>query len=118
MTDTTTYKEQLEAEKTSLTEKLQEIARPNPLNTNEWEAIQTEAETEPDPNDQAQHLDEYQENRAVVNVLNQRYQAIIQALERIEKGTYGKCVVCNEDIDEARLNADPAAATCTVHISQ
>lgn len=34
------------------------------------------------------------------------------ALERIEKGTYGKCVVCGQPIPEKRLEALPWAARC------
>jgi DnaK suppressor protein len=37
----------------------------------------------------------------------------IQAsLERIEKGTYGMCVVCRGPIDEERLRAVPEADRC------
>jgi DnaK suppressor protein len=35
-----------------------------------------------------------------------------EALESIEKGTYGYCENCNQEIDEARLKAYPAAKTC------
>ena len=34
------------------------------------------------------------------------------ALKRIEKGTYGKCAVCGEDIALKRLQALPFAVTC------
>jgi DnaK suppressor protein len=34
------------------------------------------------------------------------------ALERIEKGTYGKCIVCGQPIPEKRLEALPWAARC------
>lgn len=34
------------------------------------------------------------------------------ALQRIEQGTYGKCVVCGEPIPEKRLEAIPWAARC------
>jgi DnaK suppressor protein len=37
---------------------------------------------------------------------------IISALGRLEKGTYGDCVVCGEEIPERRLDHDPAAPTC------
>lgn len=35
-----------------------------------------------------------------------------QALERLDNGTYGKCVVCGEPIPEKRLEAIPWAARC------
>ena len=41
----------------------------------------------------------------------------LDALERIEKGTYGICEVGNEEIEEDRLNANPAARTCKAHLN-
>jgi DnaK suppressor protein len=35
-----------------------------------------------------------------------------QALERIEQGTYGLCIVCGQPIPEKRLEALPWAARC------
>lgn len=37
---------------------------------------------------------------------------IASALERIEKGEYGYCVRCDEEIAQGRLEIDPAAPTC------
>ena len=39
-------------------------------------------------------------------------QAIEEALERIQKGTYGVCRDCGEPIAEARLRAIPWARVC------
>ncbi len=38
--------------------------------------------------------------------------AVEEALERIEKGTYGICRDCGEPIADARLNAIPWARVC------
>jgi RNA polymerase-binding protein DksA len=35
-----------------------------------------------------------------------------QAIERIDRGTYGTCVTCGQRIGTARLTALPAATTC------
>ena len=37
---------------------------------------------------------------------------IDEALERVKKGTYGKCLQCNGDIPKARLEAVPTATSC------
>ena len=37
------------------------------------------------------------------------------AQERLEAGSYGRCVVCDEPIPEARLEFRPWAATCVRH---
>lgn len=39
-------------------------------------------------------------------------QKVNEALERIEEGTYGKCVSCGEDIPLERLEALPYASLC------
>ena len=38
--------------------------------------------------------------------------AVDEALERIDSGSYGRCVVCGSQIAEERLEALPAAAVC------
>jgi DnaK suppressor protein len=42
----------------------------------------------------------------------QEYVRIIQALQAIEKGTYGLCVDCGEQISEKRLKYYPNASRC------
>lgn len=37
---------------------------------------------------------------------------VTEALERIEQGTYGRCVDCGRQIPDARLQAVPYAACC------
>jgi DnaK suppressor protein len=43
---------------------------------------------------------------------------IAHALERMETGEYGDCIVCGEPIAKARLDLDPAAATCVACASR
>ncbi len=43
---------------------------------------------------------------------NERIRMIEEALERIEDGTYGKCVSCDGDINLERLKAIPYARLC------
>ena len=44
-----------------------------------------------------------------------RFQAIERALDRIEKGEYGKCVTCHEEIAYERLAAIPWTEYCVKH---
>ena len=37
---------------------------------------------------------------------------IRKALQRLDNGSYGRCVECGEDIPEGRLKAIPYAARC------
>ena len=41
-----------------------------------------------------------------------RLQMINRALDRIKQGTYGRCLVCKEEIPEERLEAIPYAFMC------
>ncbi len=45
------------------------------------------------------------------NALHEAEQ-IQAALQRIEDGSYGECMVCGEDINPARLDALPYAVNC------
>ena len=117
MTDTHKFKISLETEKAKLEGELETIGKPSIENPTEWVAIQKSTDQEADPNDRADHLDEYQENRAIVDVLNAQYKEVLAALARIENNTYGVCEVGGEEIEEARLEADPSAKTCIAHIN-
>ena len=52
---------------------------------------------------------------SVTEDLEDRLMLIQSALQKIENGTYGKCAVGGEEIEEARLRAEPAAQTCIKH---
>jgi RNA polymerase-binding transcription factor DksA len=117
MTDTTAYKTKLEDEKRVLETEMDSVGRRNPANSGDWEAAATDVEKEPDVLDQATALDEYQENAAVLSDLEARYNQVLAALARIEDGSYGICEVGGEEIEAARLDADPAAATCKAHMN-
>ena len=49
---------------------------------------------------------------ALVEVARQQRQQVLAALQRIDEGTYGLCVVCGTALPEGRLEAKPEAARC------
>lgn len=110
------FKQRLEEEKTLLIEQLQTVGRVNPSNPGDWEPIPSETSKESDPNDQADYIENYEENTAILKDLEIRYNNVLGALDRIEKGTYGACAVSGEEIEEDRVEADPAAKTCKAHL--
>jgi len=116
MIDATTFKTRLAEEKEKLEGELLTIGRRNPSNPNDWEALPPEGDREADPNAAADLIEGYEDNTAILKDLEIRYNDVLAALSRIEEGTYGMCEIGNEEIQEARLNADPAARTCTVHM--
>lgn len=115
MNDTNTYKARLEEEKARLETEMATIARRNPSNPDDWEAVDTE-EGDADPNVQANKMENFGGNVAVLEDLEARYDDVKDALGRIGADTYGICEVGGEEIEADRLEADPAARTCKVHM--
>lgn len=106
----------LTQEKTTLETELSSIGRRNPSNASDWEAVPDEVGHESDPTDQADLIEDFENNTAIVKDLEIRYNQVLAALARIESGTYGICSVSGEHIEEDRLTADPAATTCKAHM--
>lgn len=42
--------------------------------------------------------------------------AVDASIERIDRGTYGRCAVCQIVLDDAVLVADPTVSACPAHI--
>lgn len=42
--------------------------------------------------------------------------AVEAALERLDEGTYGRCLACDAAIDDDALVADPTQPTCAAHL--
>jgi DnaK suppressor protein len=115
--NTEPYKLRLEEEKATLEAELATVGRRNPANPADWEARPSDTGQEADPNDQADLMESYSENNAILTDLEARYNSVTAALARIAEGTYGTCAVSGETIEEDRLNADPAATTCKAHLN-
>jgi len=115
--DTEHFRARLTEEKATLEAELATVGRPNPSNPGDWEPVPDETGMEADPNDQADQMEEFGNNNAILTDLEARYNDVRAALARIEEGTYGTCEVAGEQIEEERLEADPAARTCKAHLN-
>ncbi|MDD5144617.1 MAG: TraR/DksA C4-type zinc finger protein [Candidatus Pacebacteria bacterium] len=60
----------------------------------------------------ADEVEEYSKLLSMEHSLESHLQEINGALEKIKKGIYGKCENCNQEIEEERLRAYPAAKLC------
>ena len=60
----------------------------------------------------ADEVEEYETLLPIEFSLENRLKDINRALEKIEKGTYGKCEKCQKDIPKERLEIYPEARTC------
>src|SRR3989344_5704947 len=110
------FKQSLEAEKVRLESEMSSVGRRNPSVPGDWESIPSETGMESDLADQADIVMSRDSNTAILADLEARYDTILSALKRIESGSYGKCEVCGDKIEDARLEADPSATTCTKHL--
>ncbi len=111
------FKQKLEAEKKSLEAELSTVGRRNPHNPNDWEPIYSEIDVDTaDDGDVAEEINEYQNNIAILNSLELKYNEVLVALEKIIKGKYGICEVCGKPIEHDRLDANPGAKTCKAHM--
>jgi RNA polymerase-binding transcription factor DksA len=63
----------------------------------------------------ASESEQFGNDLAVTEDLDVRLRQVEAALQRIDDGTYGTCLVGGEVISEDRLRAEPAAETCVEH---
>ena len=110
------YKSKLEEEKARLEVDMGKIGRRNLAVPGDWEPVPPEVGSEPDPIDQADITATRETNVAILADLEARYDTVLNALQRIERSTYGVCDVCGKKISVERLEADPTASTCTAHL--
>jgi DnaK suppressor protein len=96
----TQERERLEAERERALAELQRIR--------EW--LRTEVDVDLEEGDP--DLFEREKNLALVTTLQRKVESIDAALRAIERGTYGICERCGQEIDPARLEVRPDATLC------
>jgi len=109
-------RQKLEEEKAKLESEMLGIGQRNLAVPGDWESLPSEIGAEPNIIDQADVLVSRENTSAIFADIEARYDTILSALARIEKGTYGKCEVCGVTISEDRLTANPSATTCVEHL--
>lgn len=102
-------KGRLLAEKVRVEEELNRIAKPT-TTAGDFSTNFTEIGTDEDDN--ASEVEEYTDNLALETTLEKQLKDLMEALEKISNGTYGKCEECGNEIPLERLRAYPAAKTC------
>ena len=102
----------LEAEKEELLNEIKKIAVKDKSGEFEAKETMSDASDVPDDADLASEQTEFAKNQAILSELEERLDNVDKALIRIQTGTYGVCVSCGEEIPEARLRANHAAAKC------
>jgi DnaK suppressor protein len=103
--DTTTARQRLEDIR-------DEIERSIAVLTGEHEHDEPAADYPQDPADAGANLSETDRSRAILAFATRQRSQVLDALHRIDLGTYGTCVDCGGPVPEGRLEAKPEAARC------
>ena len=74
--------------------------------------LEERGEVAPDPADAGSNLSETERTEAVITVAKQQLAEVLDALHRIDDGSYGTCADCGKPVPEGRLEAKPEAARC------
>jgi DnaK suppressor protein len=109
----TQRKEDLLKKKEGLEKELSVFAQK--VSKDNWETKYPKMNSEDE--DRADEVEEYENLLPIERSLEEKLKEVNIALEKIEKGTYGKCDNCGEegcecDISEERLKVLPEAKTC------
>ena len=116
MLDKKKIKEKLEQERDTLLEELRGMGRLNP-ETGEWEATPEEVEyREADQNDMADRFEDFESKSSMIKVLEPRLNSILRALKGLHRESFGLYEICKKEIENDRLEANPAARTCKKHL--
>lgn len=109
-------KKLLITEKTRIESELSGVGHKNPEIAGDWEPSAPDLNIPgADINDTADEITAFENNAAIEVELEARLLEIDTALTKIEVGSFGKCRICGNEIEEKRLLANPAAPTCIAH---
>lgn len=115
------FKNKLEEELKEVEGELESIGSKNPQiknGTTDWVAKPGDEDADAaDDMELAEKIEEYEDNTAILKNLEIRFNQIKKALKKIEEGTYGICEVGGEQIELDRLEANPSALTCKLHMN-
>lgn len=107
-------KRKLQEQNASLTKELETFAKKDDSPKGNWETKYPNRENG-SMEEEADELQEYDNKLPVEYSLELKLRDVDLALEKIEKGNYGKCEKCGKEIEEERLKAVPEARFCIEH---
>lgn len=118
-------KKRLLEEKDTLERELSRLGRK--MDGNHWEATEMAegevsedmGENKAEETEMADQIEMFEERTSEQRALEVSYHEVMGALARMDEGSYGFCTIGGfaHPIEEARLEANPAAHTCMQHMS-
>ncbi|WP_300008816.1 TraR/DksA C4-type zinc finger protein [Pseudonocardia sp.] len=67
------------------------------------------------PGDHGSEVAGTMDSELLVDTVSEQRRLVQEALGRLDEGTYGRCAVCGNRIDDERLEARPEVPTCRAH---
>ncbi len=110
--NTDMYKNKLDEEKKLLETQLTDLGAKLDPETGNWQAVPEALETESDENDLGDKYEDFESTTEKVETLEERLSDVNTALSKIGTEKFGVCETCGAQIEEDRLDANPAAKTC------
>jgi len=109
-------KEKLEKEKSQIEEELKKFAKKDEKLKGDWDTIFPRWDGTASGGGRletaADEVEEYSTLLSIEHSLELKLKNIDLALEKIEKGQYGRCEKCGKEIAEDRLKVSPEARFC------
>ncbi|MFH1099008.1 MAG: TraR/DksA C4-type zinc finger protein [Candidatus Uhrbacteria bacterium] len=93
-----------------LEEELKRYGKREPNASSSWSARYEDIGHSEDEN--AAEVAMYSDNLSLEKTLEKEYRDVLNALSRIEAGTYGTCRYCDQPILEKRMVARPTSSAC------
>src|SRR3989338_6227235 len=109
----TTIKQKLLEREAKLVEELETLTGQTEEKDGGYQLIPPDYGSDEDEN--SEEVATFTTDLAVKEVLESSLRDVRGALDRLEKGGYGICKYCGQEIDERRLLARPASSSC-VHL--
>lgn len=106
------FKQLLEQGKEEIEGQLEGFTKKDPHVKDDYDANFPDLGTHQSTDEMAQEVSLYETALPLEHALEQKLQDINGALEKINKGTYGICENCNEEIPIERLETKPEAKLC------
>jgi RNA polymerase-binding transcription factor DksA len=109
-------KEKMEKEKANIEKELEKFAKKDERVKDDWSTIYPRFNGGESGSaaleKAADEVEEYSTLLPIEYSLELKLKNINLALDKVKKGTYGKCGKCGKEISEERLRAFPEATTC------
>ncbi|MHA6794613.1 TraR/DksA family transcriptional regulator [Pseudonocardia bannensis] len=84
----------------------------------EEEQVQDDPVLGTHPGDHGSEVATRMDSHLLSDTIGEQRRRVLEALERLDDGTYGRCMVCDREIDDERLEIRPEVRTCREHADQ